>query len=67
MAIADLFEWPVWAGFLSLALLLCVVGFVAMAAGRKQLQQVHAVPPETVSTLKENAAWFAKRISSGRR
>jgi Putative Actinobacterial Holin-X, holin superfamily III len=67
MGIADLFEWPTWAGFLSLALLLCVVGFVAMAAGRKQLHKVRAVPPETVSTLKENAAWFAKRISYGRR
>jgi hypothetical protein len=67
MGMADLFDWPAWAGFLSLAFLLCVVGFVAMAAGRKQLHKVHAVPPETVSTLKENAAWFAKRISYGRR
>jgi hypothetical protein len=67
MGIADVFEWPTWAGFLSLALLLCVVGFVAMAAGRKQLRQVRAVPTETVSTLKENAAWLAKRISYDRR
>ena len=67
MGIADLLEWPVWGGFLTVALLLCLVGFVAMASGRKQLQRLHAVPPETVSTLKENAAWFAKRMSYGRR
>lgn len=67
MGIADLLEWPAWAGFLTLALLLCVIGLVALAAGRKHLHQVHAVPPETVSTLKENAAWFAKRISYGRK
>jgi len=66
-AIADVLEWPVWAGFLTVALLLCVVGLVALASGRKQLRTVRAVAPETVSTLKENAAWFAKRISYGRR
>ena len=39
-----------------------MVGLVALASDASSLQQVHAVPPETVSTLKENAAWFAKRI-----
>jgi MFS family permease len=67
LGVADLLEWPAWAGFLTVALLLCLVGFVAMVSGRKQLQRLHAVPPETVSTLKENAAWFAKRMSYGRR
>jgi MFS family permease len=66
-AISDVLEWPLWGGFLTVAVLLGVLGFVAMAAGRKQLDRVRAVPPETVSTLKENAAWFAKRISYGRR
>ena len=66
-AIADLFEWPMWAGFLTVRALLCVVGFVAMASDASSFSKVHALPPETVSTLKENAAWFAKRISYGRR
>lgn len=65
--IADLLGWPVWAGFLALALLLCLGGFTALAFGRRQLRNVHAVPTETVSTLKENAEWIAKRLSSGRR
>jgi hypothetical protein len=63
VGIADLFEWPAWAGFLSVALLSCAVGLVALALGRKQLHHVHPVPPQTVSTLKENARWFAKRMS----
>ena len=67
VGIADFFEWPVWAGFLAVALLLCVVGLAALASGRRQLHQVHAVPPQTVSTLKENARWFAKRMSYVRR
>jgi uncharacterized membrane protein YqjE len=67
MGISDVLEWPVWAGFLTVALLLCVVGFAALASGRNQLNRLHAVPPETVSTLKENAAWLAKRMSYGRK
>ena len=66
-AIADLLEWPVWAGFLVVAVLLSIVGMVTLTSGRKQLSNVHAVPPETVSTLKENSEWIAKRLSSGRK
>lgn len=66
-AIADLLDWPVWAGFLIMAALLSLVGFVTLSSGRKQLAQVHAVPEETVSTLKENSEWIAKRLSSVRK
>jgi hypothetical protein len=66
-AIADLLKWPVWTGFLIVATLLSVVGFVTLATGRRRLQMVHAVPQETVSTLKENSEWIAKRLSSERR
>ena len=66
-AIADLLDWPVWAGFLVVAVLLSLVGMVTLASGRKKLADVHAVPPETVSTLKENSEWIAKRLSSVRK
>jgi hypothetical protein len=65
--IADLLNWPVWAGFLIVAALLSLVGIVTLSSGRKQLQHVHAVPEETVSTLKENSEWIAKRLSSVRK
>jgi uncharacterized membrane protein YqjE len=63
-AIADVFDWPIWAGFVAVALLLSLVGLVTLANGRRQLQRVQAVPEETVSTLKENSEWIAKRLTS---
>ena len=67
IAIADLLNWPVWAGFLIVAVVLSLVGFITLATGRRQLRTFHAVPEETVSTLKENSEWIAKRLSSARR
>jgi hypothetical protein len=64
-AIAELAGWPLWAGFLIVAVLLSLVGFVTLASGRRQLRTIHAVPRETVTTLKENSEWIAKRLSSG--
>jgi len=62
--IAELLDWPVWAGFLIVAVLLSITGVIALSSGRKQLQSFHAVPVETVETLKENSEWIAKRLSS---
>jgi MFS family permease len=66
-AIADLLDWPVWAGFLVVAVLLSLVGVVTLSAGRRKLAEVHAMPTETVTTLKENSEWIAKRLSSVRK
>jgi hypothetical protein len=65
--IAELLDLPVWVGFLIVAVLLSAIGFVMLSSGRKQLQTFHAVPEETVSTLKENSEWIAKRLSSGQK
>jgi hypothetical protein len=67
IGIADLLQWPVWAGFLIVAVVLALIGAVTLSSGRRQLQHVHAVPEETVTTLKENSEWIAKRLSSERR
>jgi hypothetical protein len=67
VGVADLLGWPVWTGFLLLAVLLSVAGLVMLSAGRKRLRSVHAVPEQTVQTLKENSEWIAKRLSSARR
>ena len=66
-AIADLLDWPIWAGFLAVAVLLSAAGLITLSSGRTQLNKVHAVPPETMSTLKENSEWIAKRLSSGQK
>jgi|SRR5947207_11928822 len=65
--IADAFNWPVWAGYLVVALLLAVTGAVGLSAGRQRLRNVRPVPQETVATLKENSQWIAKRLSSDHR
>jgi len=67
IAIADLLNWPVWTGFLIVAVVLSLIGVVSLSSGRRQLRTLHAVPEETVSTLKENSEWIAKRLSSARR
>src|SRR5687767_3334830 len=66
-AIADVFDWPVWAGFLAVALLLSLTGLVTLASGRRKLSTGHAGPEETLSTVKENSEWSAKRLSCERR
>src|SRR6185295_17706978 len=65
--VAQLLGWPMWAGFMVVAVLLCLSGGVGLVTGRKRLQKVHVVPEETVRTLKENSAWIAKRLSYERR
>ncbi len=67
VGVADLLNWPVWAGFLSVAVLLALVGVVTLSSGRKQLRELSAVPEHTIDTIKENSEWIAKRLSSERR
>ena len=67
LGIANLLGWPAWTGFLIMALVLCIGGYFTLSSGRKQLARVHAMPEETVTTLKENSEWIAKRLSSVRK
>ncbi len=66
-ALADLLNWPMWAGFLAVAAVLSVAGLVLLASARKKLSQVSAVPENTISSIKENAQWISKRLSSAQR
>ena len=67
LGIATLLGWPAWTGFMIVALLLCIGGYITFSTARKQLANLHAVPAETVTTLKENSEWIAKRLSSVRK
>ncbi len=64
LGISDALAWPTWAGFLTVAVGLVLVGLIAYALARRRLHAVNMVPAETVTTLKENSAWIAKRLSS---
>jgi hypothetical protein len=67
VGLADLLDWPVWTGFLIVALLLSIAGMVMLSSGRKKLRSVQPVPEETVRTLKENSEWLKRRLSSANR
>lgn len=67
LGIAALLGWPTWAGFVAVAALMSLVGFVTLATARRKLRAVQIVPEKTVATLKENAEWISKRLSSARR
>ena len=67
IGIADLLNWPVWAGYFVVALLLAAGGAFALASGRRKLRNVRPMPEQTVETLKENSEWIAKRLSSARK
>ena len=66
-AISEQLGWPPWAGFLVVGVLLSIIGFVSLSAGRRRLRTFHAIPEETITTLKENSEWIAKRLSSARK
>jgi Na+/melibiose symporter-like transporter len=49
-----------WA-FFAVGMVLGIVAVAAALLGRRQLQQFHAVPQETVDTLKEDVQWLKSR------
>jgi len=65
-AFAVLVGWPVWAGYVSMAVLLGIVAFVAIQAGRSRARTVSAVPQQTVESLKETKEWIQHRMTSAR-
>jgi MFS family permease len=67
IGIAELAGWPVWSGFLIVAALLGIIGFISLASGRRQIRALRPVPEQTVTTLKENSEWIAKRLSSAQK
>lgn len=67
IGIADVMDWPLWAGFLAVSTVMIVVGLTSLAVGRRRLGAGHDLPSETLSTLKENSEWIANRLSSAQR
>jgi protein-S-isoprenylcysteine O-methyltransferase Ste14 len=63
-ALADLFNWPTWAGYGLVGVVLAIVGYFLLSAAQKRLKEVHPVPEKTVETLKENVEWLKDRTTS---
>jgi len=64
LGLADLFDWPSWAGFGLVGLVSAIVGAVMLSSARHRLQQVHPIPERTVETMKENIEWIKDRTTS---
>jgi Flp pilus assembly protein TadB len=52
LGLAALFDWPAWAGFAVVSVLLAVAGFVAFVSGRRAVRTVQPLP-RTVDSIKE--------------
>jgi peptidoglycan/LPS O-acetylase OafA/YrhL len=60
--ISEGLDWPVWAGFGIVTLLMMIAAAALATIGRRRFSQQQAMPL-TVDTLKENAKWIRARTS----
>jgi len=63
-ALADLLNWPTWAGYALVGVVLAIVGYFLLSAAQKQIKDVRPIPEQTVETLKENVEWIKDRTTS---
>jgi len=62
--IADLLNWPTWAGYALVGVVLAIIGYFLLSAAQKQIKDVRPIPEQTVETLKENVEWIKDRTTS---
>jgi len=62
--VADLLNWPTWAGYALVGVVLAIAGYILLSSAQKQIKDVHPIPEQTVETLKENVEWIKERTTS---
>jgi len=62
--IADLFDWPVWAGYALVGVVLAIAGGILFSAAQRQIKEIRPMPERTVETMKENVEWIKDRTTS---
>jgi hypothetical protein len=62
--VADLLNWPIWAGYALVGVVLAIVGYFLFSSAQKQIKDVRPIPEQTVETLKENVEWIKDRTTS---
>jgi len=62
-ALADLFDWPEWAGYALVGAALAVAGALGLSAARKRARALGLLPERTATTLRENADWLRARVT----
>lgn len=66
LGVADIFNWPAWAGFGIVGAVLAVVGGILYASAQKSVQAIKPMPEKTIETMKENVEWIKDRTTSDR-
>lgn len=64
--IADLFDWPAWAGYGIVGVVLAIVGYVMLYSAQRRVKEISPIPEKTVETMKENVEWIKERTTSDR-
>jgi drug/metabolite transporter (DMT)-like permease len=64
LGLADLLDWPAWAGFGVVGLVCGIAGAILLSSARQRMQQIHPLPERTVETMKENIEWIKDRTTS---
>jgi len=62
--LADLLNWPTWAGYGVVGVVLAIVGYFLLSSAQKQIKEISPVPEKTVETIKENVEWIKDRTTS---
>ena len=63
-ALADLLNWPTWAGYAIVGVVLAIVGYILLSLAQKSMKEISPVPEKTVETMKENVEWIKDRTTS---
>jgi hypothetical protein len=62
--LADLLNWPTWAGYGVVGVVLAIVGYFLLSSAQKQIKEISPVPEKTDETIKENVEWIKDRTTS---
>lgn len=57
---------PLWGCYGIIGGVFTGVGLVLLYAGKKEAEDIHVVPQQTIETLKENAKWLKEQTPSDR-
>jgi multidrug transporter EmrE-like cation transporter len=63
---AMLVNWPIWAGFGIVGILLALVGAALFFTARSRMKTVNVVPRQTAATIKEDVQWLKQQTRSVR-
>jgi len=64
LGLADLLNWPAWAGFGIVGVVFGIAGAILLSSARQKMKQINPVPERTIETLKENIEWIKDRTTS---